>query len=270
MTGANLARAMQLSRADRPRDGPPARGRRLHHARPDKTISFTDSGLDHADGHRLAPPADRALPHRRRGRPVGRRARGGREPRARHVPALRGVHARGDRRREDLPARAPDRGRDARSRASRSPTSRSAPPSPSCASRTRPRTCCTCLKGSGLEPGLEGTLAAKDDEAVVVEAADGTRAEVTPSRRRDRLGPRRPLAPAARHASRAARARGQALRAVAPFVAAAPRNLVNLKAVDKGYGSRSVLSRHHARHRRGRPHRRRRPQRRRQVDAAAR
>jgi len=37
------------------------------------------------------------------------------------------------------------------------------------------------LKSSGLEPGLEGILAAHDDEAVVVDGADGTRAEVTPS-----------------------------------------------------------------------------------------
>lgn len=37
------------------------------------------------------------------------------------------------------------------------------------------------LKSSGLEPGLKGTLAVSDEECVVVEAADGTRAEVTPS-----------------------------------------------------------------------------------------
>ena len=37
------------------------------------------------------------------------------------------------------------------------------------------------LKSSGLEPGLRGTLAGRDDEAVVVEARDGARAEVTPS-----------------------------------------------------------------------------------------
>jgi DtxR family Mn-dependent transcriptional regulator len=37
------------------------------------------------------------------------------------------------------------------------------------------------LKESGLEPGLEGTLAEHDDEQVVVEAADGSRCAVTPS-----------------------------------------------------------------------------------------
>ncbi len=37
------------------------------------------------------------------------------------------------------------------------------------------------LMATGLEPGLEGTLAAKDEEAVVVETAAGVRAEVTPS-----------------------------------------------------------------------------------------
>ncbi len=37
------------------------------------------------------------------------------------------------------------------------------------------------LKSSGLEPGLQGTLASKDDDAVALDGADGTRAEVTPS-----------------------------------------------------------------------------------------
>jgi DtxR family transcriptional regulator, Mn-dependent transcriptional regulator len=37
------------------------------------------------------------------------------------------------------------------------------------------------LKGSGLEPGLQGELVEKDDEAVIVQAADGRRCVVTPS-----------------------------------------------------------------------------------------
>jgi DtxR family Mn-dependent transcriptional regulator len=37
------------------------------------------------------------------------------------------------------------------------------------------------LKASGLEPGLEGRLLARDAEQVVVEAADGSRRTVTPS-----------------------------------------------------------------------------------------
>lgn len=37
------------------------------------------------------------------------------------------------------------------------------------------------LKESGLEPGLEGTLAERDSEQVVVQAADGSRCIVTPS-----------------------------------------------------------------------------------------
>jgi DtxR family Mn-dependent transcriptional regulator len=37
------------------------------------------------------------------------------------------------------------------------------------------------LKESGLEPGLEGTLAEHDEEQVVVQAADGSRCIVTPS-----------------------------------------------------------------------------------------
>ena len=37
------------------------------------------------------------------------------------------------------------------------------------------------LKASGIEPGMEGTLAAHDDERVVVEPADGARVVLTPS-----------------------------------------------------------------------------------------
>jgi DtxR family Mn-dependent transcriptional regulator len=37
------------------------------------------------------------------------------------------------------------------------------------------------LKGSGLEPGLEGTLAVRDDEQVVLQTADGRNCMVTPS-----------------------------------------------------------------------------------------
>jgi DtxR family transcriptional regulator, iron-dependent repressor len=37
------------------------------------------------------------------------------------------------------------------------------------------------LKGSGIEPGMEGTLAERDARTVVVQAADGRRCELTPS-----------------------------------------------------------------------------------------
>jgi DtxR family Mn-dependent transcriptional regulator len=37
------------------------------------------------------------------------------------------------------------------------------------------------LKASGLEPGLEGRLAVRDEEQVVIETADGRRCAVTPS-----------------------------------------------------------------------------------------
>jgi DtxR family Mn-dependent transcriptional regulator len=37
------------------------------------------------------------------------------------------------------------------------------------------------LKGSGLEPGLEGTLAVRDEEQVVLQSADGRDCTVTPS-----------------------------------------------------------------------------------------
>jgi DtxR family Mn-dependent transcriptional regulator len=37
------------------------------------------------------------------------------------------------------------------------------------------------LKASGIEPGLEGTLALHDEEQVVVEGVDGSRCVLTPS-----------------------------------------------------------------------------------------
>ena len=156
MTGANVARAMQLSAPTvhemvgrLERDGYITRGA-------DKSISFTDGRPRAGRGRRPPPPADRALPHRRAGDPVGRRARGGRAARARDVAGARGAHAGRDRRREDVPARPPDRARARGSRASRSATSSTARRSPSCASRTRPRTCCTCSSDEGLEPGPRG------------------------------------------------------------------------------------------------------------------
>ena len=50
MTGANVARAMQLSRADRARDGRAPGARRLHHARrATRRSRFTAEGLEHAE-----------------------------------------------------------------------------------------------------------------------------------------------------------------------------------------------------------------------------
>ena len=82
----------------------------------------------------------------------------------------------------------------------------------SCASRTRPRTCCTTSRRPASSPGMEGTLAERDDDEVVVDAADGRRVARHAQRRRDRVGHRRPVAAAARRAARAARARARPLR----------------------------------------------------------
>ncbi len=71
------------------------------------------------------------------------------------------------------------------------------------------------LKASGIEPGLEGTLAERDDEKVVLRAADGGDLRRHAERRRDGLGDRRSLAAAAHRAARAAGAR-PALRALTP------------------------------------------------------
>ena len=114
-------------RPDRPRDDRAARARRLRHARPGQGPGVHRQRARARRGHRAPPPADRALPHRRAGHPVGRRARGGRAARARDVAEARGAHARRDRRRQDLSARTPDqprrarRGRPARRRRSRAP-----------------------------------------------------------------------------------------------------------------------------------------------------
>ena len=146
MTGANVARAMQLSAPTvhemigrLERDGYITRGE-------DKSLDFTPNGPRARRGRRPPPPADRALPHRRPRHPVGRGPRGGRAPRARDVAGARGAHARRDRRRQDLPARPPDPARRRASAACRWPTSRRARRSGCCASRTRPRTCCTCSR----------------------------------------------------------------------------------------------------------------------------
>ena len=143
ITGANIARAMQLSpptvhemigRLER--DGYVSRG-------DDKSLRFTDRRPRPRAGDRPPPPADRALPHRRPRHPLGRGPRGGRAARARDVAGARGADAGRDRRRHDLPARPPDRRGRARARARCSPTSSPAPRSTCCGSRTRPRSCCT-------------------------------------------------------------------------------------------------------------------------------
>ena len=93
MTGANVARAMQLSAPTvhemigrLERDGYVTRGA-------DKVLALHRQRPRARGGRRPPPPADRALPHRRPGDPVGRGARGGRAARARDVPRARGAHA---------------------------------------------------------------------------------------------------------------------------------------------------------------------------------
>src|ERR1700690_517248 len=122
MTGANLARAMQLT--------PPTvheMFRRVERegwggARSGRSIQLPPGGAEQpfdrvrrrgarARGEpRGPPPDDRTVPHRRRGRPMGRRARGGREARVRDDPPLRVVRAHVGGGRHDLPARPSDQG----------------------------------------------------------------------------------------------------------------------------------------------------------------
>ena len=111
MTGANIARAMQLS--------PPTVHEMVGRLERDGYITRGADKVDRVHRHRPRarrgdrppPPADRALPHRRPRHPVGRGPRGGRAARARDVARARGADARRDRRRQDLPARPPDRRR---------------------------------------------------------------------------------------------------------------------------------------------------------------
>ena len=127
MTGANIARAMQLSAADRARDGRPARARRLHHPRRRQGRSRSPTtGREHAEAivrrHRLI---ERFLTDVARD-PVGRGPRGGRAPRARDVAAS-SRSACSPRSATPRPARTATRSTSAAgSRACRWPTCRSA------------------------------------------------------------------------------------------------------------------------------------------------
>ena len=213
MTGANVARAMQLSAPTvhemigrLERDGYVTRGgrqgARLHRQR-----------ARARRGHRPPPPADRALPHRRPRHPVGRGPRGGRAARARDVAGAGGAHARRDRRREDVPARASDQRRRADRRRAAGDVEVGAKIR-SCASRTRPRTCCTTSRTPGIEPGEEGAVAETRRRRTSSIDFGGAHVRAHPLGRRDGLGDRRPVAAAAHGAARAARALQGPLRAL--------------------------------------------------------
>ena len=213
MTGANVARAMQLSAPTvhemigrLERDGYVTRGA-------DKALAFTDERARARRGRRPPPPADRALPDRRPRHPVGRGPRGGRAARARDVARARGAHARRDRRREDLPARAPDQRRGARSTACRWPTSSRAPRSRILRFENEAEDLLHLPQGRRASSPAWRGAGRDDDDAVVVDFGGGARAS-HPLGGRDGLGRRRPLAAAAHGAARAARALQGPLRAL--------------------------------------------------------
>ena len=160
MTGANVARAMQLSAPTvhemigrLERDGYITRGT-------DRSLSLHRLRPRARRAHRPPPPADRALPHRRARDPVGRGARGGRAARARDVAGARGADVRRHRRRQDLPARPPDRAPAAASRACRSPTASPARRSRILRFENEAEELLHYLHDRGIEPGLEGTFVA--------------------------------------------------------------------------------------------------------------
>jgi hypothetical protein len=99
---------------------------------------------------------------------VARGPRGGRADGARDEPDDRGRHARRDRLRDDLPARAPDRGRPARPRCPAGGATIKV-----LRFENEAEQVLHYLYGAGIQPGLEGTVTQRDDEHVAFEDADG-------------------------------------------------------------------------------------------------
>ena len=200
ITGANIARAMQLSPPTvhemvgrlegdgyvEPRRG---QGDRVHR-----------QGPRGGRGDRPPPPADRALPHRRPRASPGTRST--RRPSASSTRCRRCSRSACSPR-SATPRPAPTAIRSSRAPARRalcSPTSSRARRSASCASRTRPRSSSTTSRTSGLNPGLEGELKSSDDAEVVVSSADGEHSvsrsvaeTVSVTRRPGAAAPRAPL-----------------------------------------------------------------------------
>ena len=257
MTGANVARAMQVSAPTvhemigrLEADGYVTRAG-------DKSLSFTDTGREHAEDivrrHRLIErfltdvfdiPWDQVHEEAER-----------LEHWMSPTVEERMLKAIGDA--KTCPHGHPIFTERARSRACRWPTSRRAPRCASCGSRTRPRTCCTTSWTAGLTPGLEGKLAESGDDEVAIEA-DGDALHGHPQRGRDRVGDRRPVTAAAHGAARAAGARQGALgaldRAARPAAPAGRSRAASITIATKGTVSdvRQDLARP-ARPPRGRP-----------------
>ena len=212
MTGANVARAMRLSAPDRPRDGRPARARRLHHARlrqgdqrsPTTVVEHAESivsrhrlierfltdvvGVPWDDVHEEAEHLEHAMSPRFEAyvrAAVGRRG---------DVPA-----------RPSDPARPPDRGRAAGRRRRRAPRVRVL------RFENEAEDLLHYLKDTGLAPGLEGRVTRSSDGRGQ-RRAGRRRVDGHPQRGRDGLRPGRPVAAAPHRAARAARARQGPLR----------------------------------------------------------
>ena len=209
MTAANVARAMQLVRAVRARDDRPPRARRpasraaptrsieLHRrtasARREEIVSrhrlierfLTDVlGIPWDEVHEEAERLEHAM-----------------------SPVLeeRMLAAIGDA--THLPARPPDPRRLAHARACRSPTSARARRSACCASRTRPRTCCTTCARPVSSRGSRAPSLESGEERDRDRRRRTARCAITRSVAETVSVDRRPLAAAACRAARAARAR---------------------------------------------------------------
>ena len=167
MTGANLARAMQLSAPTvhemlgrLERDGYITRD-------PDRAIDFTDVGSRACRADRQPPPHDRALPDRRGRRPLGRRPRGGRAARARDDAPVRGLRARAVGDAKTCPHGHPIR---VGERIDGVPLADCELGAKVTILRleNEAEDLLHYLKDAGIEPGLEGEVAANDGETVSV------------------------------------------------------------------------------------------------------
>ena len=173
ITGANIARAMQLS--------PPTVHEMIGRLESDgyvsrsddKSLDFTADGREQRRPDRPPPPADRALPHRRPWDPLGRGPRGGRAASStRCRPCWRSACS--PRSATRRPARTGTRS----SRAFASTaccwlTSSPAPRSTCCASRTRPRRSFTTSRTPASTPASTASSSAQDDDEVVLTSDDG-------------------------------------------------------------------------------------------------
>ena len=174
ITGANIARAMQLSAPTVHEMIGRLERRRLRRARAtDKSLAFTADGPRARRGDRPPPPADRALPDRRPRRSPGTRST--RRPSGSSTRCRRCSRS-GCWRRSATPRPARTATRSSRARASRASPLADVEPGASVhvlRFENEAEELLHYLKDAGLQPGLEGTLESSGDDEVVLASDDG-------------------------------------------------------------------------------------------------